>query len=72
VIIFKYLIRLEVNIELIFVLFQSCLVSPTEEQYELLLKRLKERVESGRGETIYDIGVGEGMLKITVITQFKS
>lgn len=36
------------------------LVSPTEEQYELLQKKLKERIEKGRGETIYDVGIGDG------------
>ncbi|KAL1132337.1 hypothetical protein AAG570_010293 [Ranatra chinensis] len=38
---------------------KTSLISPTEEQYDLLQKKLKERVESGRGETIYDIGIGE-------------
>lgn len=38
------------------------LVSPTEEQFELLKKRLEERTEDSRGETIYEIGVGEGLL----------
>lgn len=36
-------------------------MSPSEEQYELLLQRLKDRIEDGRGETIYDIGIGEGL-----------
>ncbi|XP_037948180.1 GTP-binding protein 1-like [Teleopsis dalmanni] len=35
------------------------LVSPTEEQYELLKKRLEERTFDSGGETIYEIGVGE-------------
>lgn len=35
------------------------LVSPTEEQFELLLKRLKDRIADSRGETIYEIGIGE-------------
>ncbi|XP_026469311.1 GTP-binding protein 1 [Ctenocephalides felis] len=38
---------------------KDVLVSPSEEQYELLLQRLKDRIEDGRGETIYDIGIGE-------------
>ncbi|XP_054274063.1 GTP-binding protein 1 [Macrosteles quadrilineatus] len=37
---------------------KTALVSPNEEQYELLLKMIKERIEDGRGETIVDIGVG--------------
>lgn len=31
-------------------------VSPTEEQYELLLKRLRELLSEGRGETITEVG----------------
>ncbi|XP_073982101.1 GTP-binding protein 1 isoform X2 [Rhodnius prolixus] len=38
---------------------KTSLISPTAEQYDLLQKKLKERVENGRGETIFDIGVGE-------------
>lgn len=36
------------------------MVSPTEDQYELLLRKLKERIQDGGSETIFDIGVGEG------------
>lgn len=39
-------------------------MSPTEHQYELLLKRLKERIQDGGSETIFDIGVGEGKKKM--------
>lgn len=35
------------------------LVSPTADEYELLRKQLLERLESGNGEIIYDIGHGE-------------
>ena len=42
-------------------LSQTALVSPNEKQYDLLQRRLKERLEDGRGETIFDVGVGEGM-----------
>ncbi|KAG5671500.1 hypothetical protein PVAND_001694 [Polypedilum vanderplanki] len=38
---------------------KTVLVSPTEEQFELLQKRLKERIAESRGETIYDLGIGE-------------
>lgn len=34
------------------------LVSPTEEQFELLLSRLKEMIDDSRGETIFEIGTG--------------
>ncbi|TMW40310.1 hypothetical protein DOY81_014610 [Sarcophaga bullata] len=38
---------------------KKVLVSPNEEQFELLKKRLEERTQDSRGETIYEIGVGE-------------
>lgn len=38
---------------------KTVLVSPTEEQFELLQRRLKERIAESRGETIYDLGIGE-------------
>lgn len=41
--------------------FQNVLVSPSEDQYELLLRRLRERVQDGGSETIFDIGIGEGL-----------
>ena len=41
-------------------LSQTALVSPNEKQFDLLQRRLKERLEDGRGETIFDVGVGEG------------
>lgn len=39
---------------------KKVLVSPTEEQFELLKRRLEERTQDSRGETIYEIGVAEG------------
>ncbi|XP_076661318.1 GTP-binding protein 1 isoform X2 [Halictus rubicundus] len=38
---------------------KNVLVSPSEDQYELLLRRLKERIQDGGTETIFDIGIGE-------------
>ncbi|XP_046981192.1 GTP-binding protein 1 [Schistocerca americana] len=38
---------------------KTALISPTEEQYELLLQKLKERIGNGRGETIFEVGIGE-------------
>ena len=38
---------------------KNVLVSPTETQFELLRKRLKERIDDSRGETIFDIGIGD-------------
>lgn len=42
-------------------LFQNVLVSPSEDQYELLLRRLKERIQDGGSETIFEIGIAEGI-----------
>ncbi|KAG4078840.1 hypothetical protein HA402_007390 [Bradysia odoriphaga] len=38
---------------------KTVLISPTEEQFELLKKRLQDRINDSRGETIYDVGIGE-------------
>ncbi|XP_065345914.1 GTP-binding protein 1 [Cloeon dipterum] len=38
---------------------KTTLVSPTSEQFDLLLRQLRERLDDGRGETIYEIGIGE-------------
>lgn len=38
---------------------KTVLVSPTEDQYELLKKWLTERMSDCRGETIYDVGLAE-------------
>lgn len=38
---------------------KGVLVSPSEDQYELLLRRLRERIQGGGSETIFDIGIGE-------------
>lgn len=43
---------------------KTVLISPTEEQYELLKKRLQDRINDSRGETIYDVGIGEGNFAI--------
>lgn len=47
---------------------KTVLVSPTEEQFDLLKKRLQERTEDCRGETIYEVGIGEGKLGVLVGT----
>ncbi|XP_058126223.1 GTP-binding protein 1 [Anopheles ziemanni] len=38
---------------------KTVLVSPSEEQFDLLTKRLSERITANRGETVYEIGIGE-------------
>lgn len=52
-----------INYNIKFKYFQMILVSPTTEEYDLLHKQLLERLDTGKGEIIYDIGVGEGTLK---------
>ncbi|KAK3602396.1 hypothetical protein CHS0354_030117 [Potamilus streckersoni] len=39
---------------------KTALVSPTSEEYEMLLDTIKDWVEEGQGETIYEIGTGDG------------
>ncbi|CAH1795450.1 unnamed protein product [Owenia fusiformis] len=39
---------------------KTILVSPTEEEYDELLDMLKERICESQGETIYEVGTGEG------------
>lgn len=34
------------------------LISPTDEQFDILLHKLKERLDEGHGETIYEVGIG--------------
>lgn len=41
------------------ILGRNVLVAPSEEQYELLLKRLKQQLGEGRGEVILEIGASE-------------
>ncbi|KAJ9576701.1 hypothetical protein L9F63_025402, partial [Diploptera punctata] len=36
---------------------KTALISPNEKQFDLLQRRLKERLEDGRGETIFDVGL---------------
>jgi len=38
----------------------SALVSPDEKEYELITAKMKEMMEDGRGETIFELGVGDG------------
>ena len=33
-------------------------VEPTAEEFDILLTQLKERMDRGQGETIYEIGIG--------------
>ncbi|XP_052267319.1 GTP-binding protein 1-like [Dreissena polymorpha] len=38
---------------------KTALISPNNEEYEYILETIKERVEEGQGETIYELGTGE-------------
>ena len=38
--------------------FQTILVSPNDEEYDMLLRQLQQRIQDGNGETLYEIGVG--------------
>jgi hypothetical protein len=44
----------------IYFILQTALVSPNEKQFDLLQQRLRDRLQDGRGETIFDVGFGEG------------
>ena len=37
----------------------SALVSPSEQEYETIQKKIRESMEAGRGETIIELGAGE-------------
>jgi len=37
----------------------NCMVSPDEEEFELLVGKIRDLVDDGRGETIIEVGVGE-------------
>ena len=33
-------------------------MSPNDEEYDMLLRQLRARIQEGNGETLYEIGVG--------------
>lgn len=43
---------------------KEAMISPTSEQYDVLQKQLKNRLEESHGETIYDIGIAQGKLDL--------
>lgn len=51
---------------------KTVLISPTEEQFELLKKRLQDRIDDSRGETIYDVGIGEGNVFFNYLSRLKN
>lgn len=38
----------------------TALVSPDEKEYELILAKIKDMMDDGRGETIFELGTGDG------------
>lgn len=47
------------------------LVSPNGEQYDSLLRQLRDRMEEGCGETIYVVGMGSGENKTVIYMRFR-
>lgn len=47
------------DMELVHINHKNALVSPSDEEYETLLSRLRERLTENQAETIYTIGCGE-------------
>lgn len=50
----------EVEMDVPNITMKTALVSPTSEEYDYILETIKEQVEEGQGETIYELGTGEG------------
>lgn len=41
-----------------FCIFQGHLISPNNEEYDIIVDMIKERLDEGQGETIYEVGTG--------------
>ncbi|XP_028395148.1 GTP-binding protein 1-like [Dendronephthya gigantea] len=39
---------------------KTLLISPNDDEYDLLLRQLQQRLQDGNGETLYEVGVGDG------------
>ncbi|XP_067672338.1 GTP-binding protein 1-like [Haliotis asinina] len=52
--------EVDIDMEVAPLVSKNALVSPTNEEYESLLEEIKSRAEDGQGETIFEIGTGEG------------
>ncbi|KAK3090341.1 hypothetical protein FSP39_011042 [Pinctada imbricata] len=48
------------DVEMACLTSKNHLVSPSSEEYEIILETIKERIDEGQGETIYEVGTGEG------------
>jgi len=51
---------------------KDALVKPSEDQYDLLLKKIQYLIEMGNGETIFEIGAGEGQESGLVEEDYKA
>jgi len=50
----------EVNSDYTCINRATALVSPDEKEYELILAKIKDMMDDGRGETIFELGTGDG------------
>ncbi|XP_062622202.1 GTP-binding protein 1-like [Saccostrea cucullata] len=50
----------EKDVDMSSVVGKAHLVSPNNEEYDIIVDTIKERLDEGQGETIYEIGTGEG------------
>ncbi|KAL4240524.1 GTP-binding protein 1 [Mactra antiquata] len=50
----------DVDMDVPNITMKTALVSPTNDEYEYILETIKDQVEEGQGETIYELGTGEG------------
>lgn len=41
-----------------FCILQGHLISPNNEEYDIIVDMIKERLDEGQGETIYEVGTG--------------
>ncbi|ESP04016.1 hypothetical protein LOTGIDRAFT_185412 [Lottia gigantea] len=50
----------EIDMEMTSMLSKHSMVSPNNEEYDYLTEIIKTRTDEGQGETIYEVGTGEG------------
>lgn len=50
----------EEDVALSSVVSKGHLISPNNEEYDIIVDMIKERLDEGQGETIYEVGTGEG------------
>lgn len=57
-----------VSIFFLLVLLQSVMVSPSDDEFDLLMRQLRIRIAENQGECVYTIGES-GKVPITFVTQ---